>query len=70
MPDVKMSIGEVGVLNEQTAPRFVVHDKGQKLGELRVSKGGIRWLSKGLQEDAFYTTWKKFDEWMRTQPRR
>lgn len=70
MAEVKMNIGAVSILNEQTAPHFTVSADGSKLGELRVSKGGVRWLARGLQEDAHFVSWAKFDAWMKSQPRR
>jgi len=70
MINVKMSVGVVTVQKEQTAPSFVVSDNNGKLGELRVSRGGIRWLAKGKQEEPYFANWKRFDAWMRTQKRR
>lgn len=71
MAKVCFGVGNLEVKNEQTAPRFEVRDSaGAKLGELIVSKGGVRWLPKGHEEDAHYISWKKFDKLMRTQKRK
>jgi hypothetical protein len=68
--EVKLSVGEVEVKNEQTAPKYVVRVENEKLGELRVSKGGIRWLPRDHEDDAHHINWKRFDEFMRTQKRK
>lgn len=68
--EVFLSVGRVEVLNEQTAPRFEVYVDGAKLGELRVSKGGVRWIPRNHQEDGHHVGWEQFDDLMREQPRR
>lgn len=68
--EVFLSVRRVEVLKEQTAPRFEVIVDGAKLGELRVSKGGVRWIPRNHQEDAHHLSWEQFDALMREQPRR
>ncbi|MBX9591738.1 MAG: hypothetical protein K2X43_20800 [Hyphomonadaceae bacterium] len=54
---------------EESGVDFVVEDGGGKFGELRVSKGGVRWKPKGKQ-DHHFMSWETLDQLMREQPRR
>jgi hypothetical protein len=68
--EISMNATALGVENEQTAPRFEVEVDGARLGQLRVSRGGVRWLPTGHQDDAHHLTWPQFDRLMRDQVRR
>jgi hypothetical protein len=43
--------------------------EGGKAGELRVSKGGLRWWSRNERGDAHFISWEDFDLVMRRRPR-
>jgi len=66
---VKMSAQGLEVFNEQTAPKFDVKDGGTTIGELTVSKGGVRWLPNGFSEPHFYLSWSDFNALMQKQKR-
>ncbi|MGM4966893.1 hypothetical protein AB7714_25575 [Tardiphaga sp. 1201_B9_N1_1] len=70
MANVKMSVPKVEVLNEQTGPEFEVKSNNKLLGRLYVSRGGVRWLPSGHEEDAHHVSWAAFDKLMRQQPRK
>lgn len=64
-----MSCTRLEVFNEQTAPVFTIEVDGARLGELRVSRGGIRWLPTRYGEDPYILNWQQFDSIMREQRR-
>jgi hypothetical protein len=66
---VKMSAQGLEVFNEQTAPKFEVRDGAKLIGEITVSKGGVRWLPAGFSEPHFYLSWSDFNELMQKQKR-
>ena len=54
---------------EENAVTFVVDDNGTRYGELRVSRGGLRWRPRNKQ-DHHFITWQQLDDMMRARPRR
>jgi hypothetical protein len=54
---------------EESGVDFTVSGDNGKFGELRVSKGGVRWEPKGKQ-DHHFIGWKDLDELMRNRPKR
>ena len=54
---------------EENGVDFVVQNDNAKFGELRVSKGGVRWKPKGKQ-DHHFISWKELDELMRERPKK
>jgi hypothetical protein len=54
---------------EENAVEFRVSDDDGKFGELRVSKGGVRWKPRNKKEPHF-ATWRELDQFMRDQPKR
>jgi hypothetical protein len=54
---------------EENGIDFVVDEDGSKFGELRISKGSIRWKAKG-KHDHHFINWRDLDRMMRSEPRR
>jgi hypothetical protein len=54
---------------EENGVDFHVDDDDGKLGELRISKGGVRWKPKN-KHDYHYISWRELDQFMRDQPKR
>ena len=68
--DVTVDLGKFELRREEAGVNFVVHSDGGKRGELRVSKGGIRWWSRNERGEAHYATWSQLDDFMKEKPRR
>jgi hypothetical protein len=45
---------------EENGVVFEIREATAKIGELVVSKGGVRWKPKG-QHDHLFASWRKFD---------
>lgn len=58
---VGMSTIRLDVETVTTAPEFHVTEDGRIVGDLRVSKGGAFWRSKGAQQYK-HLTWEQLDE--------
>jgi hypothetical protein len=58
---VAMSTIRMEVENVTTAPEFSVTDAGKVVGDLRVSKGGAFWRSKGAQQ-YLHLSWEQLDQ--------
>jgi hypothetical protein len=58
---VAMSTIRMEVENVTTAPEFHVTEAGKVVGDLRVSKGGAFWRSKGAQQ-YMHLTWEQVDQ--------
>jgi len=54
---------------EENGVDFHVEDNDGKLGELKISKGGIRWKPRG-RRDHHFMSWEDLDQFMKGQPRR
>ena len=67
--DVAVDITSHPLSREENGVDFTVSGNGGKLGELRVSKGGLRWKPKG-KHDHHFINWKDLDEFMRDRPKR
>lgn len=61
MADLKMSVGDMPVMNIQTAPRFDVRDNLGKIGELTVCRGGLYWKPKSGKK-LRKISWRNFDK--------
>ena len=69
MAEVSISIFSQPLSRFERAAKFVVKDsRGRKLGEMAISKGGVRWWSH-KEKGAHHMSWAKFDKEMRTRPR-
>ena len=61
---VKLEVKSHPLSREENGISFNVSDATTgKVGVLTVSKGGLRWVPKGMQHD-FYINWSKFDTTM------
>ena len=60
---VSVAIQSHPLSREENGVTFEVKNDDGKLGELIVSKGGVRWKPKGKQ-DHYFASWKKFDSIM------
>ncbi len=58
--EVLMSTQRLEVATVTTAPEFRVVDGGKVYGDLRVSRGGAFWRSKGAQQYQ-HLTWEDLD---------
>ena len=58
---VAMSTIRLEVETVTTAPEFHVTEGGKIVGDLRVSKGGAFWRSKGAQQ-YMHLTWEQIDD--------
>ena len=54
---------------EEAGVDFTVEDGDGKFGELRVSKGGVRWKPKG-KRDHHFISWRDLDQMMRDRPQK
>ena len=63
--EVSLSTQRLEVATVTTAPEFRVMDDGKVFGDLRVSKGGAFWRSKGAQQ-YHHLTWEQIDQLFRT----
>ena len=54
---------------EETGVEFVVDSDSGRLGELVVSKGGLRWRPRN-KHDHHFISWQELDELMRPRPKR
>jgi hypothetical protein len=61
---VSVNITSHPLSREESGVSFVVVDDGAKLGELVVSKGGIRWKPKN-KRDHHFMNWNELDATMR-----
>lgn len=52
---------------EENGVDFVVENNDGKLGELRVSRGGVRWKPRN-RRDHHFISWTDLDEFMRERP--
>ncbi len=66
---VAVNITSHPLSREENGVDFVVDEDGSKFGELRISKGGIRWKPKG-KHDHHFINWRDFDRVMRGEPKR
>lgn len=66
---VEISITSHPLSREENGVIFVVSTDGGKLGELTVSKGGIRWKPKN-KHDGHFMKWAELDQTMRDKPRK
>ena len=62
---VAMSTIRMEVETVTTAPEFHVTEGGKVIGDLRVSKGGAFWRSKGAQQ-YLHVTWEQLDQLFKT----
>jgi hypothetical protein len=58
---VAMSTIRMEVETVTTAPEFSVTDSGRVVGDLRISKGGAFWRSKGAQQ-YLHLSWEQMDQ--------
>lgn len=69
MADVTLGLSNHPLSREENGVTFVVHDRpsrgGGKLGELRISKGGLRWWTRGQKSEPHFCSWEDFDAFMR-----
>ncbi|GGE79612.1 hypothetical protein H1W37_16150 [Stappia taiwanensis] len=64
MAKVSLGMKSHPLSREENGVEFEIHaNDGAKIGELVVSKGGVRWKPKG-QHDHFFADWKKFNKIM------
>jgi hypothetical protein len=61
MTSVKFGLSEHALGREERAVVFEASDADGKLGELRVSRGGLRWYPKNSRYHHFMT-WRRFGE--------
>jgi hypothetical protein len=66
---VEVNITSHPLSREESGVDFIVDGNDGKFGELRVSKGGVRWKPKNAR-DHHFVNWKELDELMRDRPRR
>jgi hypothetical protein len=66
---VRVSISSHPLSREENGFVFTVRDGGEKIGELVVSKGGVRWKP-SRKRDHHFASWRQFDSFMRDMPRR
>jgi hypothetical protein len=62
--EVSLSTQCLEVQTVTTAPEFRVTDAGRVFGDLRVSKGGAFWRSKGAQQYQ-HLTWEQLDQFFK-----
>ena len=71
--EVSVDITSQPLSREENGVVFTVNevdDEGRaKFGELRVSRGGLRWKPKN-HHDHHFMTWKELDDVMRSRPRK
>lgn len=70
--EVKVTLGEMKLTREEGGPVFTVKKDGKRFGEMRASKGGLRWKAKNEKgtADWHFVTWSQLDEWMKDKPRK
>ena len=66
---VAVEITKHPLSREENGVDFHVEGNDGKLGELKISKGGVRWKPKGKQ-DHHFISWKDLDQLMRDQPKK
>jgi hypothetical protein len=64
---VTITLNSHPLSREENGINFSVKDGNSKFGELKVSKGGIRWKPKGKQ-DHHHATWAELEKFMKGQP--
>jgi hypothetical protein len=62
--DVSVNITSHPLSREENGVDFSISTSDGKFGELRVSKGGVRWKPKN-KRDHHFISWKELDEYMR-----
>ena len=67
--NVSVNLASHPLSREENGVDFFVQNGDGKLGELRVSKGGVRWKPKGKQ-DHHFISWHDLDAYMRELPKR
>jgi hypothetical protein len=65
--DVSVNIISHPLSREENGVDFSIDNNQGKFGELRVSKGGVRWKPKN-KRDHHFISWKDLDKLMREQP--
>ena len=63
---VVMSVGNVIIQKAETAPKFDIWYRGNKLGELVVSKGGLEWWRQRAKNRTAHIRWSEFAEFANT----
>ena len=65
--DVSVNITSHPLSREENGVDFSISNNEGKFGELRVSKGGVRWKPKN-KRDHHFVSWKDLDAIMRDLP--
>jgi hypothetical protein len=70
MAKVMIYLSDAELKREERGVTFVVRtaDGSEKIGELKVSTGGLRWRSKDQKGKPHLAPWEKFSAWMKRQP--
>jgi hypothetical protein len=66
---VEVNITSHPLSREENGVVFSVDDDDGRVGELLVSKGGVRWRPRNGR-DHHFINWRELDELMRGRPRR
>jgi hypothetical protein len=72
MADVRVSLGEQTLRREEQGITFTVEQRSARLGELTISKGGLRWLSANEKEAGghHFASWADLKAFMDSKPRK
>jgi hypothetical protein len=77
--NVTMGLSDHPLSREENGVKFVVDSDDEKLGELIVSQGGLRWYSKNEKrkkklvdekKKGHFATWEQFAAFMDGKPRK
>jgi hypothetical protein len=66
---VSVNITSHPLSREENGIDLEVDLDGSKFGELRISKGGVRWKPRNKQ-DHHFIGWRELDAFMKEQPKR
>jgi hypothetical protein len=71
MADVTVAFGEQTLRKEQQGIQFrACNSKGELIGTMVVSKGGLRWWAPNEKKDGHYVSWTQFAQIMAEKPRK
>ena len=59
MASVTFRLADHSLSREEKAVVFRAHNEGGKIGELKISKGGLRWYPRSARKHHFMT-WERF----------